>query len=249
MLIYNESHTLVHRATDEAAGKWQSGGWMTRGRAEIAGRAGDERGNKYNLIADLALMIKIRLWSIGQILLFLKPMDDAFCQGHRHYFQESYFVLFSVSLLVCKFPFLQSWSWKEYIKGSVFTRMLHTEGILHFMYTTHYDKVPCFHFIRMFIPFFIFHILIWDIPHLKPSHNSSCPWKEYSLFCLLFQSPTHTKSWTRCERNANELSPSFLFCNLFIQFIFPGSNSCNRRNSENIHKFRKFVRLFWISSS
>ena len=51
---------------------------MTRGRAEIAGRAGDERGNKYNLIADLALMIKIRLWSIGQILLFLKPMDDAF---------------------------------------------------------------------------------------------------------------------------------------------------------------------------
>ena len=50
MLIYNENHTLVHQAADEAAGKWQSGGWMTRGRAEIAGRAGDERGNKYNLI-------------------------------------------------------------------------------------------------------------------------------------------------------------------------------------------------------
>ena len=142
--------------------------------------------NTISLIADLALMIKIRLWSIGQILLFLKPMDDAFCQGHRHYFHESYFALFSVSLPVCKFPFLQSWSWKEYIKGSVFTRMLHTEGILHFMYTTHYDKVPRFHFARMFIPFFISHILIWDTPHLKPAHISSCPWNGYSLLSLLF---------------------------------------------------------------
>ena len=72
------THWCTVPRTDEAAGKWQSGGWMTRGRAEIAGGAGDERGNKYNLIADLALMTKIRLWSIGQILLFLKPMDDAF---------------------------------------------------------------------------------------------------------------------------------------------------------------------------
>ena len=43
------THWCTVPRTDEAAGKWQSGGWMTRGRAEIAGRAGDERGNKYNL--------------------------------------------------------------------------------------------------------------------------------------------------------------------------------------------------------
>ena len=43
-------------------------------------------------------MIKIRLWSIGQILLFLKPMDGAFCEGRHHYFHESYFALFSASL-------------------------------------------------------------------------------------------------------------------------------------------------------
>ena len=36
MLIYNENHTHWCTRADEAAGKWQSGGWMTRGRAEIA---------------------------------------------------------------------------------------------------------------------------------------------------------------------------------------------------------------------
>ena len=36
MLIYNENHTHWCTGADEAAGKWQSGGWMTRGRAEIA---------------------------------------------------------------------------------------------------------------------------------------------------------------------------------------------------------------------
>ena len=37
MLIYNENHTHWCTRADEAAGKWQSGGWMTRGRAKIAG--------------------------------------------------------------------------------------------------------------------------------------------------------------------------------------------------------------------
>ena len=115
-------------------------------------------------------------------------MDDAFCEGHHYNFLESNFALFSLFCQSAKFPFLQYWCYKEYIKGSVFAvcQSALCRGFITFsMYTPHYcGKVPCFHFTLMFIQFFK-HKLIFD------TH-----WKHWILqtifrpFLLLLYSPS-----------------------------------------------------------
>ena len=117
-------------------------------------------------------MIKIRLWSIGQILLFLKPMDGAFCEGRHHYFHESYFALFSASL-PANFHFFKAGvernTSKEVCLQECFTRRVY---YIVYVYTTLQQgpMLPLCSYVH-----FIFHVL-------EAHHSFFRPWSEYSLY-------------------------------------------------------------------
>ena len=113
-------------------------------------------------------MIKIRLWSIGQILLSWNQWTMHFVKAIITISSNQILLSFLFSASLQNFHFFNTGAIRNTSKGVclLFARVLYVEALLHFlcMYTPHYyGKVPCFHFTLMFIQFFqLFSFNFWD---------------------------------------------------------------------------------------